>query len=220
MNAHPPSLTCLIAMGPQGSANRIICGLTRIAAACGRDLLQLADDLVRPLLPCILDGSQWGKYLRIRTEAVATVLLGCAGDERFQLDEHPWVKDFIAVLLDPVVSSENAHSLMILDVLVRAHDKLLHRVVSFCLSQPHTVTQRLHEPLHRWPIYEEDVELVVVTLELLKSLLTVEVLRESLDRDVIFATILQLSENAKADKLDAVANACQDLLTSSFTAAK
>lgn len=69
----------------QGSANRIVCGLTRIASACEQDLLQLADELVRPLLPSILDGSQWGKFLRIRTEAVATVLLGCAGDDRFQV---------------------------------------------------------------------------------------------------------------------------------------
>ncbi|RLN96007.1 hypothetical protein BBJ28_00014088 [Nothophytophthora sp. Chile5] len=199
------------------SANRIISGLTRIAAACHQDIHPLANELVLPLLPSMLDGSQWGKFLRIRTEAVATVLLGCAEGDEFRVgtvENHPWIGDFIGFLLDPIVSSENVHSLMVLSGLIRAERKLLLHVVSFCMTHPHTVTQTLHEPLSRWPLYEEDVELVVVTLELLESLLRVDALRATVDVDVIYATILQLSENAGAERLDAISAACTQVLTS------
>ena len=69
----------------QSTANRIVSGLTRIAAACREDIQSLANELVLPLLPSMLDGSQWGKFLRLRTEAVATVLVGCAASDDFQV---------------------------------------------------------------------------------------------------------------------------------------
>ncbi|KAL4177039.1 hypothetical protein KRP22_001975 [Phytophthora ramorum] len=198
----------------KSTANRIVSGLTRIAAACREDIHPLANELVLPLLPSMLDGSQWGKFLRLRTEAVATVLVGCAESDDFRVENHPWISDFIRFLLDPVVSSENVHSFMILCGLIRAERKLLLHVVSFCMENPHTVTQTLHEPLARWPLYEEDVELVVVTLELLESLLSVNTLRATVDVDVIYATMLQLSENAASEGLDAISTVCKQVLVS------
>ncbi|GMF55794.1 unnamed protein product [Phytophthora fragariaefolia] len=217
----------------KSTANRIISGLTRVAAACRCDIHPLANDLVQPLLPSMLDGSQWGKFLRLRTEAVATVLIGCAENDNFQVcvcctfsgieanalcllqvENYPWISDFISFLLDPVVSSENVHSFMILCGLIRAERKLLLHVVSFCMANPQTVTQTLHEPLARWPLYEEDVELVVVTLELLEALLSVNTLRCSVDVDVIYATILQLSENAASEGLEVISTVCKQVMAS------
>ncbi|EEY70383.1 uncharacterized protein PITG_05786 [Phytophthora infestans T30-4] len=162
----------------------------------------------------MLDGSQWGKFLRLRTEAIATVLVGCAESDDFRVENHPWISDFISFLLDPVVSSENVHSFLILCGLIREERKLLLHVVSFCKTNPQTVTQTLHEPLSRWPLYEEDVELVLVTLELLESLLSVNSLRDSVDVDVIYATILQLSENAASEGLDAISTVCKQVIAS------
>ncbi|KAG6578162.1 uncharacterized protein IUM83_10464 [Phytophthora cinnamomi] len=196
------------------TANRIISGLTRVAAACRCDIHPLANELVVPLLPAMLDGSQWGKFLRLRTEAVATVLIGCAENNNFQVGNHPWISDFISFLLDPVVSSENVHSFMILCGLIRAERKLLLHVVSFCMENPHMVTQTLHEPLARWPLYEEDVELVVVTLELLEALLSANTLRATVDVDAIYATILQLSENAASEGLDVISTVCKQVIAS------
>ncbi|KAJ8575754.1 hypothetical protein ON010_g3456 [Phytophthora cinnamomi] len=139
------------------TANRIISGLTRVAAACRCDIHPLANELVVPLLPAMLDGSQWGKFLRLRTEAVATVLIGCAENNNFQT---------------------------------------------------------LHEPLARWPLYEEDVELVVVTLELLEALLSANTLRATVDVDAIYATILQLSENAASEGLDVISTVCKQVIAS------
>ncbi|ETI36833.1 hypothetical protein F441_16953 [Phytophthora nicotianae CJ01A1] len=198
----------------KSTANRIVSGLTRIAAACREDIHPLANELVLPLLPSMLDGSQWGKFLRLRTEAVATVLVGCAESDDFQMEKHPWISDFTSFLLDPVVSSENVHSFMILCGLIRAEHKLLLHVVSFCMANPHAVTQTLHEPLARWPLYEEDVDLVVVTLELLEALLSVNTLRQSVDVDVIYATILQLSENAASEGLDVISSVCNRVIAS------
>ncbi|KAE9030828.1 hypothetical protein PR003_g10033 [Phytophthora rubi] len=198
----------------KSTANRIISGLTRVAAACRCDIHPLANELVTPLLPSMLDGSQWGKFLRLRTEAVATVLIGCAENDEFQVANHPWISDFISFLLDPVVSSENVHSFMILCGLIRAERKLLLHVVSFCMANPQMVTQTLHEPLARWPLYEEDVELVVVTLELLEALLSENTLRTTVDVDAIYATILQLSENAASEGLDVISTVCKQVLTS------
>ncbi|KAI9987564.1 hypothetical protein PInf_023605 [Phytophthora infestans] len=82
----------------KSTANRIVSGLTRIAAACREDIHPKANELMEPLLPAMLDGSQWGKFLRLRTEAIATVL---------RVENHPWISDFISFLLDPVVSSES-----------------------------------------------------------------------------------------------------------------
>ncbi|EGZ25645.1 hypothetical protein PHYSODRAFT_485908 [Phytophthora sojae] len=198
----------------KSTANRIISGLTRVAAACRSDIHPLANELVLPLLPSMLDGSQWGKFLRLRTEAVATVLIGCAENDDFQVDNHPWISDFISFLLDPVVSSENVHSLMILCGLIRAERKLLLHVVSFCMANPQMVTQTLHEPLARWPLYEEDVELVVVTLELLEALLSAKTLRATVDVDAIYATILQLSENAASEGLEVISTVCKQVMAS------
>ncbi|POM80253.1 Hypothetical protein PHPALM_1937, partial [Phytophthora palmivora] len=197
----------------KSTTNRIISGLTRVAAACHEDIQPLANELVLPLLPAMLDGSQWGKFLRLRTEAVATVLVGCAESEDFRMENHPWISDFISFLLDPVVSSENVHSFMILCGLIRAERKLLLHVASYCMANPQTVTQTLHEPLARWPLYEEDVELVIVTLELLEALLSVNTLRLSVDVDVIYATILQLSDNAASEGLDAISIVCKQVMT-------
>ncbi|KAL3666056.1 hypothetical protein V7S43_008847 [Phytophthora oleae] len=69
----------------KSTANRIVSGLTRIAAACRGDIHPLANELVLPLLPSMLDGSQWGKFLRLRTEAIATVLVGCAESDEFRV---------------------------------------------------------------------------------------------------------------------------------------
>ncbi|OWZ11549.1 hypothetical protein PHMEG_00015418 [Phytophthora megakarya] len=69
----------------KSTTNRIVSGLTRIAAACREDIQPLANELVLPLLPAMLDGSQWGKFLRLRTEAVATVLVGCAESDDFRV---------------------------------------------------------------------------------------------------------------------------------------
>ncbi|CAH0480403.1 unnamed protein product [Peronospora belbahrii] len=198
----------------KSTGNRIVSGLTRIAAACREDIYSLANELVLPLLPSMLDGSQWGKFLRLRTEAVATVLVGCAENDDFQTESHTWISDFIRFLLDPVVSSENVHSFMIVCGLIRAERKLLLHVVSFCMANPHTVKQTLHEPLTRWPLYEEDVDLVVVTLELLEALLSVQSLRATVDVDVIYATILQLSENAASEGLEEILCACKKVTDS------
>ncbi|KAG1692654.1 hypothetical protein DVH05_025133 [Phytophthora capsici] len=198
----------------KSTTNRIVTGLTRIAAACRGDIHPLANELVLPLLPPMLDGSQWGKFLRLRTEAIATVLVGCAESDEFQVGNHPWISDFISFLLDPIVSSENVHSFMILCGLIRAERKLLLHVVSFCMTNPQTVTQTLHEPLARWPLYEEDVDLVVVTLELLEALLSVDSLRSTVDVDVIYATILQLSENAASEGLEAISTVCKQVMVS------
>ncbi|KAK1935111.1 hypothetical protein P3T76_010877 [Phytophthora citrophthora] len=201
----------------KSTTNRIVSGLTRLAAACRGDIHPLANELVVPLLPPMLDGSQWGKFLRLRTEAIATVLVGCAESDDFRVENHPWISDFISFLLDPIVSSENVHSFMILCGLIRAEQKLLLHVVSFCMANPQTVTQTLHEPLARWPLYEEDVDLVVVTLELLDALLSVNSLRSSVDVDVIYATILQLSENAASEGLEAISMVCQQVMVSLST---
>ncbi|KAI9982053.1 hypothetical protein PInf_008126 [Phytophthora infestans] len=91
----------------KSTANRIVSGLTRIAAACREDIHPIANELMEPLLPAMLDGSQWGKFLRLRTEAIATVLVGCAESDDFRVENHPWISDFISFLLDPVVSSES-----------------------------------------------------------------------------------------------------------------
>ncbi|EEY60961.1 uncharacterized protein PITG_01202 [Phytophthora infestans T30-4] len=98
----------------KSTANRIVSGLTRIAAARREDIHPIANELMEPLLPAMLDGSQWGKFLRLRTEAIATVLVGCAESDDFRVENHPWISDFISFLLDPVVSSENVHSFLIL----------------------------------------------------------------------------------------------------------
>ena len=71
----------------QSTTNRIVSGLTRVAAACREDIQSLANELVLPLLPSMLDGLQWGKFLRLRTEAVATVLVGCAASDDFEVRE-------------------------------------------------------------------------------------------------------------------------------------
>lgn len=128
-----------------------------------------------------------------------------------QVESHAWITDFVRFLLDPVVSSENVHSFMILCGLIRAERKLLLHVVSFCMANPHMVKQNLHEPLTRWPLYEEDVDLVVVTLELLEALLSIKALRATVDVDVIYATVLQLSENATSEGLDAISIACKQV---------
>ncbi|EEY61098.1 uncharacterized protein PITG_01345 [Phytophthora infestans T30-4] len=91
----------------RSTANRVVSGLTRIAAACREDIHPIANELMEPLLPAMLDGSQWGKFLRLRTEAIATVLVGCAESDDFRVENHPWISDFISFLLDPVVSSES-----------------------------------------------------------------------------------------------------------------
>eukprot|EP00644_Phytophthora_capsici_P014150 jgi/Phyca11/13288/fgenesh1_pg.PHYCAscaffold_3_\ len=109
---------------------------------------------------------EWGKFLRLRTEAIATVLVGCAESDEFQVGNHPWISDFISFLLDPIVSSENVHSFMILCGLIRAERKLLLHVVSF------------------------------------------------LDVDVIYATILQLSENAASEGLEAISTVCKQVMVS------
>ncbi|KAI9907564.1 hypothetical protein PsorP6_003997 [Peronosclerospora sorghi] len=106
-------------------------------------------------------------------------------NELRQVDQHAWIPDFVRFLLEPVVASENVHSFRILCALIRAERKLLLEVVSFCSTHPHTVTQTLHEPLKRWPLYEEDMDLVVLTLELLDMLLSVQTLRETLAVDAI-----------------------------------
>ena len=103
---------------------------------------------------------------------------------------------------------------MVLNGLVRAEDKLLLHVVSFCMANPHLVKQTLRDPLIRWPLYEEDVDLVVVTLELMEALLSVQTLRASVDVDVIYATILQLSENAATEGLESITMACKQLMKS------
>ncbi|KAI9922615.1 hypothetical protein PsorP6_000668 [Peronosclerospora sorghi] len=198
----------------KSTANRIVSGLTRIAAACREDIYPQANVLVRPLLPSMLDGSEWGKFLRLRTEAVATVLLASAAHPAFHVDQHAWIPDFVRFLLEPVVASENVHSFRILCALIRAERKLLLEVVSFCLTHPHTVTQTLHEPLTRWPLYEEDMDLVVLTLELLDMLLSVQTLRETLAVDVIRATIVQLWESAASEGLDPITVACTRLVES------
>ena len=131
-----------------------------------------------------------------------------------QVANHLWVSEFIQFLLEPIVSSENVHSFMVLCGLVRAERKLLLHVASFCMAHPHTVKQTLRDPLVRWPLYEEDVDLVVVTLDLFEALLSVTTLRASVDVDVIYATILQLSENAASEGLDSITMACKHLMES------
>ncbi|CEG46217.1 uncharacterized protein PHALS_02632 [Plasmopara halstedii] len=198
----------------QSTVNRIVSGLTRIAAACRQDIHLMANKLVLPLIPSMLDGSQWGKFLRLRTEAVATVLIGCVQSDEFMVENHPWISDFISFLFNPVVSSENVHSLMILNGLVRTDQKLLEHVASYCIAHPRTISETLHEPLVRWPLYEEDEDLVVATLELLEVLLSVKTLRASVDVDNIYAVVVQLLDNAAREKLDATANACRQVMKS------
>ncbi|KAI9907401.1 hypothetical protein PsorP6_003626 [Peronosclerospora sorghi] len=92
---------------------------------------------------------------------------------------------FVSFLIEPVVESESVHSFLILCALIRAERKLLLEVVSSGLTHPHTVTQTLNEPLTRWPLYEEDMDLVVLTLELLDMILSVQTLRKTLAVDAI-----------------------------------
>ncbi|TDH71511.1 hypothetical protein CCR75_007503 [Bremia lactucae] len=196
----------------KSTVNRIVSGLTRFAAACCEDMYPLANELVLPLLPAMLDGSQWGKFLRLRTEAIATILIGCAQSDDFRVENHPWIGDFISFLLDPVVSSENVHSFIVLNGLIRTNSKLLEHVASFCVANPRTVSQTLHEPIARWPLYEEDIDLVVISLELIDALLCVNSLRESVDVDIFYATLLQLSDNAASEKLDVISIACKQVV--------
>lgn len=198
----------------QSTSNRIVSGLTRVAAACREAMYPLANELVLPLLPAMLNGSQWGKFLRLRTEAVATVLVGCAQSDDFRVEAHPWISDFISFLLDPVVSLENVHSLLILHDLIQTDQKLREHVASYCVANSRIVTQTLVEPLARWPLYEEDVDLVIVTLKLLEVLLSVTTLRASVDVGTLHATVVQLSDNAAREKLDAIATVCKQVLPS------
>ncbi|KAI9908239.1 hypothetical protein PsorP6_003720 [Peronosclerospora sorghi] len=142
----------------KSTTNRIVSGLTSIAAACREDIYPQANELVRPLLPSMLDGSEWGKFLLLRTEAWRPFYLLVLRIQRFTyvvVDQHAWIPDFVRFLLEPVVALENVHSFRILCALIRAERKLLLEVVTFCLTHPHTVTQTLHKPLTRWPLYEE-----------------------------------------------------------------
>ncbi|EEY67237.1 uncharacterized protein PITG_04206 [Phytophthora infestans T30-4] len=77
---------------------------------CGaREALDLVVKFYEPpqFPKLVQNGSQWGRFLRLRTEAIATVLVGCAESDDFRVENHPWISDFISFLLDPVVSSES-----------------------------------------------------------------------------------------------------------------
>ncbi|KAF1329096.1 hypothetical protein FI667_g6162, partial [Globisporangium splendens] len=222
------------------TANRIVSAVTRIASASGKFVGPHADDLALPLLVSIVDGSAKGKSLRLRQEAVACILLGAAQDLDFQVHatppfaslialsltpllfgfwflqfaDHLWIHQYLEVLLE-TADSGNAHTLLILAGLAN-EPRLLPQVVDVCVTKGPTIGQAFHESLSRWPLYEEDIEAVVLTLEILKALLSADALRALLDAATLASTVKALAENAAGEELDAVAVACRELLASAF----
>uniref|UniRef100_K3XA07 Uncharacterized protein n=1 Tax=Globisporangium ultimum (strain ATCC 200006 / CBS 805.95 / DAOM BR144) TaxID=431595 RepID=K3XA07_GLOUD len=184
------------------TANRIVSAVTRIASASGKFVGSHADDLALPLLVSIVDGSTKGKSLRLRQEAIACILLGVAQDPDFQFADHLWINQYLEVLLE-TADTGSAHTLSILVGLVN-EPRMLPQLVNVCVSKGPTIGLIFHESLSRWPLYEEDIEAVVLTLEILKTLLTADALRALLDAATIASTVKALAENAAGDELDAV----------------
>lgn len=197
------------------TANHIASAVTRVASASGRFVAPHADDLALPLLVSILDGSCKGKSLRARLEAVACVLLGSAESEAFQPEEHLWVAQFTGALLEKA-ESESAHTLAILANLTRASPLLLTQIATVCAQKSQAVGAIFHDSLSRWPLFEEDIDGVILTLEILTVLLGDSSFRTLLDPATIASTVQKLSENAKSDELDLVVAACSEVLASDF----
>ncbi|GMF14124.1 unnamed protein product [Phytophthora lilii] len=75
----------------KSTANRIVSGLTRLAAACREDIHPLANELVLPLLPSMLDGSQWGNApmrLSGRQQTLLSIY-GAGNDGRKRISKKP-----------------------------------------------------------------------------------------------------------------------------------
>ncbi|GAB9473157.1 hypothetical protein Gpo141_00010314 [Globisporangium polare] len=197
------------------TASHIVSAVTRVASSSGKFVAPRADDLALPLLVSILDGSCKGKSLRSRLEAVACVLLGSSESEAFQPEEHIWVAQFAGALLEKA-ESESAHTLAIIASLIRASPLLLAQVATVCGQKSQAVGAIFHDSLSRWPLFEEDIDGVILTLEILAALLGDSSFRALLDPATIASTVQKLSENAKSDELDLVVAACSDVLASDF----
>lgn len=197
------------------TASHIVSAVTRVASSSGKFVAPRADDLALPLLISILDGSCKGKSLRSRLEAVACVLLGSSESEAFQPEEHIWVAQFAGALLEKA-ESESAHTLAIIASLIRASPLLLAQVATVCGQKSQAVGAIFHDSLSRWPLFEEDIDGVILTLEILAALLGDSSFRALLDPATIASTVQKLSENAKSDELDLVVAACSDVLASDF----
>lgn len=189
--------------------------VTRVASASGKFVAPHADDLALPLLVPILDGSCKGKSLRTRLEAVASVLLGSLESDAFQPEEHIWVAQFSGALLEKT-ESESAHTLAILASMIRASPLLLAQVAKVCAKKSQAVGAIFHDSLSRWPLYEEDIDGIILTLEILAALLADSSFRVLLNPSTIASTVQKLSENAKTDALDLVVAACSEVLASDF----
>lgn len=118
-------------------------------------------------------------------------------------------------MLLETADSESAHTLSILAGLID-EPRLLTPVASVCVSKGPAIGQIFHESLSRWPLYEEDVDGVILTLAILKALLSVDALRTLLDSATIASTVQKLSANAEGDGLDEVVVACSEVLASDF----
>lgn len=131
-----------------------------------------------------------------------------------QLDAHVWTTQFLGVLLDTAASSEHAQTLSILATAVETSTPLCARVAAICAEKKHVVGPIFHDALAQWPLYEEDVDSVILTIEILASLLRDSSFRSLVEPATVASTIQTLATNAAGDDLDAVVAACKRVLAS------
>ncbi|TYZ63626.1 hypothetical protein PybrP1_008989 [[Pythium] brassicae (nom. inval.)] len=203
---------------PKTTASNIVSAVTRVSSASRQFVAPYADELAAPLLSSIIDGSSKGKVLRSRLEAVACVVIGSSADEAFELDAHPWTNKFLGVLLESACSG-SAHVLSILSGVVSASPQVAGQVASICAAKSHVVGPVFTEALARWPLYEEDIDSVILTLEVLKVLLGDASFCALLEPATTAATVQALADNARGDDLEAVVAACEEVLATKVLAA-
>lgn len=134
-----------------------------------------------------------------------------------QLDGHQWTSEYLGVLLESACSG-SAHVLSILSSVVAASPQLVAQVATVCASKRDIVGPVFNEALARWPLYEEDIDSVILTLEVLKALLSDSSFRGLLEPAKTASTIQTLATNAAGDGLDAVVAACKEVLSTEFLA--
>lgn len=135
-----------------------------------------------------------------------------------QLDAHPWTNEYLGVLLDAACSG-NAHVLSILSGVVTASPQVVAHVASICAAKRDIVGPVFTESLARWPMYDEDIDSVLLTLEVLKALLRDANFCALLEPATTASTIQALMNNASSDDLEAVVAACNEVLATEFLAA-
>ncbi|TMW66322.1 hypothetical protein Poli38472_004087 [Pythium oligandrum] len=193
----------------KSAASRILEGVLRVAVASGPAIVPFADELVLSILPIK------GRPQQNRLNTIACILLSCVQDSSFVFDDHSWVSTFLNLVF------ENAHNAIVLSVLlglIRVNTRLKSFVAKNLSADPEVVGHIVHRSLTAWPIYEEDVDTVILVLEVLAALLDESAVKEAIHVSALAETLTKLSTNARQDDLVEIADSCDqvlDLLTKS-----